>query len=141
MLSFEVGFGVGAIFSEVNLTSPVFWIFTVAGALIASVAFGAISERGFKGYKKSLIMGSVSAAAVLLLTACYAFDIIGFENVDKVIGIDQSAIGRTPRSNPATYTGVFGDIRTLFAQTQDAKMRGYQPGRFSFNVKGPNFFG
>ena len=63
-------------------------------------------------------------------------DIIGFENVDKVIGIDQSAIGRTPRSNPATYTGVFGDIRTLFAQTQDAKMRGYQPGRFSFNVKG-----
>ncbi|MBQ9845632.1 MAG: excinuclease ABC subunit UvrA [Oscillospiraceae bacterium] len=63
-------------------------------------------------------------------------DILGFENVDKVIGIDQSAIGRTPRSNPATYTGVFGDIRTLFAQTQDAKMRGYQPGRFSFNVKG-----
>ena len=63
-------------------------------------------------------------------------DIIGFENVDKVIGIDQSAIGRTPRSNPATYTGVFGDIRTLFSQTQDAKMRGYQPGRFSFNVKG-----
>ena len=63
-------------------------------------------------------------------------DIVGFENVDKVIGIDQSAIGRTPRSNPATYTGVFGDIRTLFAQTQDAKMRGYQPGRFSFNVKG-----
>ena len=63
-------------------------------------------------------------------------DILGFENVDKVIGIDQSAIGRTPRSNPATYTGVFGDIRNLFAQTQDAKMRGYQAGRFSFNVKG-----
>ena len=63
-------------------------------------------------------------------------DILGFEHVDKVIGIDQSAIGRTPRSNPATYTGVFGDIRNLFAQTQDAKMRGYQPGRFSFNVKG-----
>ena len=63
-------------------------------------------------------------------------DILGFENIDKVIGIDQSAIGRTPRSNPATYTGVFGDIRTLFAQTQDAKMHGYQPGRFSFNVKG-----
>ena len=63
-------------------------------------------------------------------------DITGFEHVDKVIGIDQSAIGRTPRSNPATYTGVFGDIRPLFAQTQDAKMRGYQPGRFSFNVKG-----
>ena len=60
----------------------------------------------------------------------------GLENVDKVIGIDQSPIGRTPRSNPATYTGVFTDIRTLFAQTQDAKMRGYGPGRFSFNVKG-----
>ena len=53
------------------------------------------------------------------------------EWVDKVIGIDQSPIGRTPRSNPATYTGVFGDIRTLFSNTQDAKMRGYGPGRFS----------
>ena len=60
----------------------------------------------------------------------------GLEYVDKVIGIDQSPIGRTPRSNPATYTGVFSDIRTLFSQTQDAKMRGYGPGRFSFNVKG-----
>ena len=60
----------------------------------------------------------------------------GLEYVDKVIGIDQSPIGRTPRSNPATYTGVFTDIRALFAQTQDAKMRGYGPGRFSFNVKG-----
>ena len=60
----------------------------------------------------------------------------GMEWVDKVIGIDQSPIGRTPRSNPATYTSVFGDIRALFANTQDAKMRGYGPGRFSFNVKG-----
>ena len=60
----------------------------------------------------------------------------GLEFVDKVIGIDQSPIGRTPRSNPATYTGVFTDIRSLFAQTQDAKMRGYDAGRFSFNVKG-----
>ncbi len=60
----------------------------------------------------------------------------GVEWVDKVIGIDQSPIGRTPRSNPATYTGVFTDIRSLFAQTQEAKMRGYGPGRFSFNVKG-----
>jgi len=63
-------------------------------------------------------------------------DIIGLENIDKVICIDQNAIGRTPRSNPATYTGVFTDIRTLFAQTNDAKMRGYNAGRFSFNVKG-----
>ncbi|MEG0179036.1 MAG: excinuclease ABC subunit UvrA [Oscillospiraceae bacterium] len=63
-------------------------------------------------------------------------DMLGLEYVDKVIGIDQSPIGRTPRSNPATYTGVFTDIRTLFSQTQDAKIRGYGPGRFSFNVKG-----
>jgi excinuclease ABC subunit A len=60
----------------------------------------------------------------------------GMELIDKVIDIDQSPIGRTPRSNPATYTGVFDLIRTLFSQTQDAKVRGYQPGRFSFNVKG-----
>ena len=63
-------------------------------------------------------------------------EIKGLEHVDKVIGIDQAPIGRTPRSNPATYTGVFTDIRNVFAQTQDAKMRGYGPGRFSFNVKG-----
>lgn len=62
--------------------------------------------------------------------------IVGLENLDKVIDIDQSPIGRTPRSNPATYTGVFTDIRELFAQTQDAKVRGYNSGRFSFNVKG-----
>ena len=63
-------------------------------------------------------------------------EILGIENLDKVIDIDQSPIGRTPRSNTATYTGVFNDIRTLFAQTQDAKTRGYDAGRFSFNVKG-----
>jgi excinuclease ABC subunit A len=60
----------------------------------------------------------------------------GAQHVDKVVDIDQSPIGRTPRSNPATYTGVFTFIRTLFARTQEARMRGYQPGRFSFNVKG-----
>ncbi len=60
----------------------------------------------------------------------------GLEYLDKVIDIDQSPIGRTPRSNPATYTGLFNDIRDLFASTSDAKMRGYGPGRFSFNVKG-----
>jgi len=60
----------------------------------------------------------------------------GIENLDKVIDIDQSPIGRTPRSNPATYTGLFNDIRDLFASTADAKIRGYGPGRFSFNVKG-----
>lgn len=63
-------------------------------------------------------------------------EILGIENLDKVIDIDQSPIGRTPRSNTATYTGVFNDIRNLFAQTQDAKAKGYDASRFSFNVKG-----
>jgi excinuclease ABC subunit A len=62
--------------------------------------------------------------------------VTGLDLVDKVVGVDQSPIGRTPRSNPATYTGVFDRIRTLFADTTEAKVRGYQPGRFSFNVKG-----
>ncbi|MDT7984814.1 excinuclease ABC subunit UvrA [Clostridium perfringens] len=63
-------------------------------------------------------------------------EITGYENIDNIIDIDQSPIGRTPRSNPATYTGTFDIIRELFSQTQEAKMRGYKPGRFSFNVKG-----
>lgn len=63
-------------------------------------------------------------------------DILGFENIDKVINIDQSPIGKTPRSNPATYTDVFSQIRDVFAKTNEAKVRGYKPGRFSFNVKG-----
>src|SRR5699024_4253755 len=63
-------------------------------------------------------------------------EILGVDQLDKVIRIDQSPIGRTPRSNPATYTKVFDHIRDLFASTPDAKMRGYNKGRFSFNVKG-----
>lgn len=63
-------------------------------------------------------------------------EILGLENIDKVVQITQDAIGRTPRSNPATYVGVFDDIRDLFATTKEAKLRGYDKGRFSFNVKG-----
>ena len=63
-------------------------------------------------------------------------EITGFEHIDKIIDIDQSPIGRTPRSNPATYTDLFTHIRELFAKTNEAKLRGYKPGRFSFNVKG-----
>ncbi len=63
-------------------------------------------------------------------------EIKGIDQLDKIIDIDRSPIGRTPRSNPATYTGVFDDIRDVFAQTNEAKIRGYQKGRFSFNVKG-----
>ncbi len=63
-------------------------------------------------------------------------EIIGIENIDKIINIDQSPIGRTPRSNPATYTGVFDLIRDIFTETNEAKIRGYKKGRFSFNVAG-----
>ena len=62
--------------------------------------------------------------------------ISGMDKLDKVVDIDQSPIGRTPRSNPATYTGIFTGIRELFSGTQEARSRGYKPGRFSFNVKG-----
>jgi excinuclease ABC subunit A len=63
-------------------------------------------------------------------------EILGYEHIDKVIDIDQSPIGRTPRSNPATYTGLFSPIRDLFAKVPESRLRGYKPGRFSFNVKG-----
>lgn len=97
---------------------------------------------GVSGSGKSSLVNEIlykSAAASLYRTRTRPgkHDAIhGLEHIDKVIDIDQSPIGRTPRSNPATYTGVFDHIRNLFASTNEAKMRGYQKGRFSFNVKG-----
>lgn len=97
---------------------------------------------GVSGSGKSSLVGEVLNKTLLQRLnharvrpgACRCVE--GLEALDKVIDIDQSPIGRTPRSNPATYTGLFNDIRDLFASTADAKMRGYGPGRFSFNVKG-----
>ena len=91
--------------------------------------------------KSSLINGILYPVLAEKLNRAIAYAgkydaIEGIEHLDKVIAIDQSPIGRTPRSNPATYTGLFGDIRELFAQTKDAKAKGFAAGRFSFNVKG-----
>ena len=101
-----------------------------------------VAVTGVSGSGKSSLVGDILHPA--LMQKVYRSrevpgrhkKIEGAEHIDKVINIDQSPIGRTPRSNPATYTGVFDKIRTLFATTQEAKIRGYQPGRFSFNVKG-----
>lgn len=97
---------------------------------------------GVSGSGKSTLLNEILAKAL----SAYFFNakespgehkrILGIENIDKVINIDQSPIGRTPRSNPATYTGLFTYVRDLFASTPEAKMRGYKAGRFSFNVKG-----
>ena len=101
-----------------------------------------VSLTGVSGSGKSTLLNEILAKAL----SAYFYNakesagehqkILGIENIDKVINIDQSPIGRTPRSNPATYTGVFTYIRDLFAATPEAKMRGYKAGRFSFNVKG-----
>lgn len=96
-----------------------------------------VSGSGKSSFINEILYKKLAADLNGAKTRPGAFDSIeGMENLDKVIDIDQSPIGRTPRSNPATYTGVFNNIRDLFASTQDAKMRGYGPGRFSFNVKG-----
>ena len=101
-----------------------------------------VCVTGVSGSGKSSLINEIlykHLAATLNGAKCRAGahkEIKGLEHLDKIIDIDQSPIGRTPRSNPATYTGVFNDIRELYASTQDAKMRGFSSGRFSFNVKG-----
>ena len=108
-----------------------------------SIPLGTLTcVTGVSGSGKSSLVGEVLNKTLLARLnrartragRCEA--ILGMEHLDKVIDIDQSPIGRTPRSNPATYTGLFNDIRDLFASTNDAKIRGYNAGRFSFNVKG-----
>ncbi len=108
-----------------------------------SIPMGTLTcVTGVSGSGKSSLVGEVLNKTLLGKLnhartrpgACRCIE--GLEHLDKVIDIDQSPIGRTPRSNPATYTGLFNDIRDLFASTNDAKVRGYGPGRFSFNVKG-----
>lgn len=103
-------------------------VFTVVTGVSGSGKSSLINEVLFKRLTKELTNPRVKPGKHVGLE--------GIEHIDKVIDIDQSPIGRTPRSNPATYTGVFTDIREIFAQTNDAKMRGYKSGRFSFNVKG-----
>ena len=112
---------------EIDVEIPL-GIFTVVTGVSGSGKSSLINEVLFKRLTRELTNPRVKPGR--------HEDILGMENVDKVIDINQSPIGRTPRSNPATYTGVFTDIREIFAQTADAKMRGYKSSRFSFNVKG-----
>ncbi len=101
-----------------------------------------VSVSGVSGSGKSTLVNDIIAKALLVkFYRAHLFPgahkkILGSENINKVVVVDQSPIGRTPRSNPATYTGAFSFIRAIFAKTQEARVRGYNPGRFSFNVKG-----
>lgn len=112
---------------NINVEFPI-GVFTAVTGVSGSGKSTLVNEILFKGVAKRLF-GHKEAVGD-------HDEILGLENIDKIIDIDQSPIGRTPRSNPATYTGVFDHIRELFAQTNEAKIRGYKLGRFSFNVKG-----
>ena len=123
----ELAGATGNNLKDVTLRLPLGTLTTVTGVsgsgkstLIHDTLYPILNNHFFRGHKEILPYRSVA----------------GLEHLDKVIEVDQSPIGRTPRSNPATYTGVFTDIRTLFSQLPEAKIRGYKPGRFSFNVKG-----
>lgn len=112
---------------KVNLKIPLGKLVCVTGVsgsgkstLINETLYPILNQKIYNGVKKPLAYKSIN----------------GLENIDKIIDIDQSPIGRTPRSNPATYTGVFTEIRALFSNLPESKIRGYKPGRFSFNVKG-----
>lgn len=112
---------------KINVDIPI-GVFTCVTGVSGSGKSSLVNEIVYKNLFGKLNKGRVRAGKFR--------DMKGLEHLDKVIMIDQSPIGRTPRSNPATYTGVFTEIRELFAQTTDAKTRGYKAGRFSFNVKG-----
>lgn len=112
---------------KINVDIPI-GVFTCVTGVSGSGKSSLVNEIVYKNLFGKLNKGRVRAGKFK--------DMKGLEHLDKVIMIDQSPIGRTPRSNPATYTGVFTEIRELFAQTTDAKTRGYKAGRFSFNVKG-----
>ncbi len=103
-------------------------VFTCVTGVSGSGKSTLVDEILFKGLSKKIYQSKVIPGKHEAIT--------GIEAIDKIIEIDQSPIGRTPRSNPATYTGLFGPIRDIFAKLPDSRMRGYQPGRFSFNVKG-----
>src|SRR3989344_1107506 len=110
---------------------------TISFPLKAFPVVTGVSGSGKSTLVEDILYKALSAQIMRALTKPSKHTrISGAVAVDKVIMIDQSPIGRTPRSNPATYTGVFGPIRDLFAQTRDARSRGYAPGRFSFNVRG-----